>query len=115
MGKGTAIKGNSDIDLVLVLNEVKGAEDLKRKLPSIQQKIIQLLKKNSQSLSILPETIEPKQFHVKFSVKGTHKNIDVDLLPTFNSDGTYMTYLNISRISITFPNTRNALNTAITF
>ena len=47
MGKGTAIKGKSDIDLVLVLNEVKDAKDLKEKLPSIKQKIINMLEGNA--------------------------------------------------------------------
>ena len=104
MGKGTAIKGNADIDLVLILNEVKSAEDLKTKLPSIQGKIIHLLKENSRRLAILPETIKPTSFHVKFSVNGTYENIDVDLLPSFHFSGTYK-YLNVVRISITFPKT----------
>ena len=101
MGKGTAIKGNSDIDLVLILNEVESAEDLKTKLPSIQGIIIHLLKENSRSLAILPETIKPTPFHVKFSVKGTYENIDVDLLPSFHFNGTYMTqcWWNINDIS----------------
>ena len=90
MGKGTAIKGKSDIDLVLVLNEVEDAKDLKEKLPNIQQKIINMLKENAESLTILPWTISTTQFSVKFTVRGTHGNIDVDLLPTFHFDGTYI-------------------------
>ena len=90
MGKGTAIKGKSDIDLVLVLNEVEDAKDLKEKLPSIQQEIIKMLKENAESLTILPWTISTTHFHVKFTVRGTHGNIDVDLLPTFHFDGTYI-------------------------
>ena len=84
MGKGTAIKGNADIDLVLILNEVESAEDLKTKLPKIQGIIIHLLKENSRRLAILPETIKPTPFHVKFSVEGTYENINVDLLPSFH-------------------------------
>ena len=93
MGKGTAIKGKSDIDLVLVLNEVKDAKDLKEKLPSIKQKIINMLEGNAGSLTILQRTISTTHFHVKFTVRGTHGNIDVDLLPTFHFNGTYMKYL----------------------
>ena len=93
MGKGTAIKGKSDIDLVLVLNEVKDAKDLKEKLPSIKQKIINMLEGNAESLTILQRTISMTHFHVKFTVRGTHGNIDVDLLPTFHFNGTYMKYL----------------------
>ena len=90
MGKGTAIKGKSDIDLVLILNEVEDAKELKEKLPDIQQEIINILEKNAERLTILPRRISTKHFHVKFTVRGTHGNIDVDLLPTFHFDGTYI-------------------------
>ena len=90
MDKGTAIKGKSDIDLVLILNEVEDAKDLKEKLPSIQQEIINILGKNAERLTILPWTISTKPFHVKFTVRGTHGNIDVDLLLAFHFDGTYI-------------------------
>ena len=90
MGKGTAIKGKSDIDLVLVLNEVTSAEDLKEQLPNIKQKILNMLKRNAESLTILPDSISTTRFSVKFSVEGTHENIDVDLLPTFHFNGMYM-------------------------
>ena len=90
MGKGTAIKGKSDIDLVLILNEVEDAKELKEKLPNIQQEIINMLKENAESLKILPWTISKTQFSVKFTVEGTHGNIDVDLLPTFHFNSTYI-------------------------
>ena len=90
MGKGTAIKGKSDIDLVLILNEVEDAKDLKKELPNIQQEIISMLEGNAESLTILPTTISTTPFHVKFTLRGTHGNIDVDLLPTFHFDGTYI-------------------------
>ena len=88
MGKGTAIKGKSDIDLVLVLNEVTSAEDLKEQLPNIKLKILNMLR-NAESLTILPHSISTTEFSVKFSVEGTYENIDVDLLPTFHFDGMY--------------------------
>ena len=90
MGKGTAIKGKSDIDLVLILNEVEDAKDLKEKLPDIQKEIINMLEEKAESLTILPWTISKTHFHLKFTVRGTHGNIDVDLLPTFHFDGTYI-------------------------
>lgn len=83
LGKGTAIRGRSDIDLVLILNEVKSAEDLKEKLPGIKEEIIKTLRENSRQLSIVPNSISEREFLVKFSVEGLHDNIDVDLLPTF--------------------------------
>ena len=96
MRKGTAIKGKSDIDLVLVLNEVRSAQDLKRQLPYIKLKILNMLRGNAGSLTILPHSISTTQFSVKFSVQGTREKIDVDLLPTFYINGMYMKYLNVS-------------------
>ena len=95
MGKGTAIKRKSDIDLVLVLNEVESAEDLKEKLPGITQEISDMLQENAESLAILRNTILKKKFHVKFTVIGTNENVDVDLLPSFHFDGMYMKYLHV--------------------
>ena len=97
MGKGTAIKRKSDIDLILVLNEVESAEDLKEKLPSITQEISDMLKENAESLTILRNTILEKKFLVKFTVKGTNENIDVDLLPSFHFDGMYLKYLYVGK------------------
>ena len=93
MGKGTAIRGKSDIDLVLVLNEARDAEELKDKLPSVQQKIVNMLKTNARSLTILPDTILKNQFVIKFTVRGAHGNIDVDLLATFYFNSMYMKFL----------------------
>ncbi|XP_028407281.1 2'-5'-oligoadenylate synthase 3-like [Dendronephthya gigantea] len=83
LGKGTAVRGRCDIDLVLVLNGVEGAEDLKRKLPEIRVKIKTMLTIYSGGFTIVPGSLKDSSFLVKFSVKGTHGNIDVDLLPTF--------------------------------
>ncbi|CAB4030764.1 2 -5 -oligoadenylate synthase 3-like [Paramuricea clavata] len=86
LGKGTAIRGKSDIDLVLILNEVRNAEDLEEKLPAIKEEIVKKLRRNSTQLSIVHESISGDQsrFSVKFSAEGSHDNIDVDLLPTFH-------------------------------
>ena len=88
--KERQLKESLILTLSSFLNEVEDAKDLKEKLPNIQQKIINMLKENAESLTILPWTISTTQFSVKFTVRGTHGNIDVDLLPTFYFDGTYI-------------------------
>jgi hypothetical protein len=75
----------SDIDLVLVLNEITDADDLREKLDGTKNNIIEKLR--SSSIGIVG-CISQTRFAVKFTVKGIHGNIDVDLLPTFHFDGT---------------------------
>ncbi|XP_028412288.1 2'-5'-oligoadenylate synthase 3-like [Dendronephthya gigantea] len=82
-GKGTAVRGKCDIDLVVILNDVRDAKDLKTKLPSISEEIKTNLKRYPAGFTIVPGSLTDSSFLVKFSVEGTHKNIDVDLLPTF--------------------------------
>ena len=86
MGKGTAVKGKCDIDLVLVLNEVKDAAELKRKLPDIQTKIMEKLQLEGKGFEI-DGSISTTKYSVQFTVKGNDEKIDVDLLPTFHFDG----------------------------
>ena len=76
----------SDIDLVLVLNEVTNAADLRDELPNIKIKIIQKLRDAPKEFVIVGDISETK-FAVKFTVRGKHGDIDVDLLPTFHFDG----------------------------
>ena len=76
----------SDIDLVLVLNEVTNAADLGEKLPNIKNRIIQKLQREPKEFVIVGD-ISQTQFAVKFTVRGQHGDIDVDLLPTFHFDG----------------------------
>ncbi|XP_028407254.1 2'-5'-oligoadenylate synthase 3-like isoform X3 [Dendronephthya gigantea] len=83
LGKGTAVKGECDIDLVLVLNEVEDAEELKENLPTIVDDVIGKLRQNRAELAIIPNSLKNARFLVKFSVQGEHGKIDVDLLPTF--------------------------------
>ncbi|XP_028412286.1 2'-5'-oligoadenylate synthase 3-like [Dendronephthya gigantea] len=83
LGKGTAVKGNCDIDLVMVLNEVEDAEELRKKLPTIINDVIGKLRRNRAELAIIRNSLTNARFLVKFSVQGEHGKIDVDLLPTF--------------------------------
>ena len=76
----------SDIDLVLILNEVKDAADLRRKLPNLKEKIKTKLRREERNFII--ESMSETRFSVKFTVKGTNGKIDVDLLPTFHFEGT---------------------------
>ncbi|XP_028407251.1 2'-5'-oligoadenylate synthase 3-like isoform X1 [Dendronephthya gigantea] len=83
LGKGTAVKGRCDIDLVMVLNEVEDAAELKENLPTIINDVIGKLRQNRAKLAIIPNSLTNARFLVKFSVQGEHGKIDVDLLPTF--------------------------------
>ncbi len=76
----------SDIDLVLVLNNVRDATQLKRRLPDVKEEIISKLKYESKGFEIVG-SISTSPFSVQFTVKGNHGSIDVDLLPTFYFEG----------------------------
>ena len=76
----------SDIDLVLVLNDVQDAAHLKRRLSDIKKEIIELLEDESKGFEIVG-SISTSPFSVQFTVKGNHGSIDVDLLPTFYFEG----------------------------
>ncbi len=76
----------SDIDLVLVLNDVQDAAHLKRRLSDIKKEIIELLEDESKGFEIVG-SISTSPFSVQFTVEGNHENIDVDLLPTFYFEG----------------------------
>ena len=88
LGKGTAIRGMCDIDLVLVLNGVEDAEDLSEQLPRIRGDVRSTLRRNRGGFTIRPGSLTDSTFLVKFSVEGTNGQIDVDLLPTFKFRGT---------------------------
>lgn len=75
------------MDLVMVFNGVDDAEDLKRKLPGINKQIEDTLRNYSGDVTIFPDSLKHNIFQVKFSVKGRHGQIDVDLLPTFKFQG----------------------------
>ncbi|XP_028412303.1 2'-5'-oligoadenylate synthase 3-like isoform X2 [Dendronephthya gigantea] len=81
-GKGTAVKEYCDIDLVMILNDVKDAQDLQKQLPKIKEEVKEKLRRYA-SAHIVPNSLTDTTFSVKFSVQGTNGNIDVDLLPTF--------------------------------
>ena len=67
----------------MVLNEVKDAADLRVKLPNLKTKIINKLTYERRDFTIVYGSISDSTYLVKFSVKGRHGNIHVDLLPTF--------------------------------
>ena len=71
----------------MVLNEVKDAADLREKLPYLNWKIINKLTSAPKNFTIVSGSISDKHFLVKFTVQGTHGEIDVDLLPTFYFGG----------------------------
>lgn len=39
MGKGTAVKGRSDLDILLVVNDIKSVEELKKKIKQIKHEL----------------------------------------------------------------------------
>ena len=71
----------------MVFNEVQDAADLREKLPNLNRRIINKLTSERKNFTIVSGSISEKTFLVKFTVKGTHGSIDVDLLPTFYFGG----------------------------
>ena len=88
MGKGTAIKGDADIDLVLILDDVTSAAKLRSDLPNIKGQIKGHLRHEGTTISIVPGSISETRFAVKFTIRVDGKDIDIDLLPTFHFTGT---------------------------
>ena len=76
----------------MILNDVSDAQDLKKKLPDIKKTVKEELRRCSKDFTIVDDFITVTDFSVKFSVQGTHGNVDVDLLPTFTFEGTYSKY-----------------------
>ena len=87
LGKGTAIKDDADIDLVIVLNEVESAEDLKDKLPGIKSDIKEEHLLNPFFPCKIQGAVQETKFALKFKIDDGDNCIDVDLLPTFAIGG----------------------------
>ncbi|XP_028407258.1 2'-5'-oligoadenylate synthase 1A-like [Dendronephthya gigantea] len=96
LGKGTSVRGRCDMDLVMILNGVHDAEDLRRQLPAIKGQIKDTLGRYSGNITIVPDSLTDKRFHVKFSVESRLGEIDVDLLPTFKYEDLHNHYRNLT-------------------
>jgi hypothetical protein len=82
MGKGTALKDKSDLDCVLILNEIEGVEDLKSKINRIKKQLTDILQAKDWSDWKI-EVGRSTRFCVKFDMSKPNKIVHVDLLPTF--------------------------------
>lgn len=95
MGKGTGVKGNADIDLLMILPEetVNSARELEDKLEDIKDEIKRFLPNDQHpGFTVVPEI--GTKFAVQFTVKKGRDEIKVDLLPTFNFTGRYKAIVN---------------------
>ena len=76
MGKGTAVKEKSDIDLLMILpnNRVNSAKELEDKIQDIQDEIKRYLaNKEHPGFTVMPETINQTNTAVRFTVRKVKK------------------------------------------
>lgn len=99
MGKGTAIKEKSDIDLLMILqnDRVNSAKELEDKIQDIQDEIKRyLLSKEHPGFIVMPD-INQTKVAVQFTVRRGRNEIKVDLLPTFDVTGKYKAMLSYDK------------------
>ncbi|XP_070550138.1 2'-5'-oligoadenylate synthase 1-like [Ptychodera flava] len=85
-GKGTQIKGHADLDCVMILNDLRNVEGVKRRLRGILQDLARLLRQSNWATTIDIE--KTTRFAVQFDVTVTgYEKLSVDLLPTFDLFG----------------------------
>ncbi|KAJ6656593.1 hypothetical protein lerEdw1_003480 [Lerista edwardsae] len=94
LGKGTALKGRSDVDLVMFLNVFKSYTDEKRDRKRIRPEIERRLEECSRQLGfevvIEPFTCErPRVINFKFRLYHWAAFVGCDLLPAFDALGHY--------------------------
>lgn len=89
MGKGTALKRKSDLDFILVMNDVRDASELARKYEGILAQIVTLLTNDPLKESGWRITIiNHNEWLVQIEMTDFHKNetVEVDIFPTFDAD-----------------------------
>ncbi|XP_073230619.1 2'-5'-oligoadenylate synthase 1-like [Porites lutea] len=83
IAKGTAIKNNSDLDCVMVMNGIENASQLSSKLPDILPDLESRLRSWTGGSWQL-DSIERTNFSVQFNMsRSSEESVKVDLLPTF--------------------------------
>ncbi|WAR27461.1 OAS2-like protein, partial [Mya arenaria] len=75
LGKGTAVKGKSDIDLIVMMSNISEVSDLTSKMPKILQEMETSLQTFA-GVSVVGNS--------KHSVQITFNGLSVDILPTLN-------------------------------
>ncbi|XP_025088630.1 2'-5'-oligoadenylate synthase 1-like [Pomacea canaliculata] len=76
LGKGTAVRGRADIDLVVIINGLNSVEDLKANRVQLLESLKQKLKN---SLGIEPENLKVNKYMYSLTYKWN--GIEVDILP----------------------------------
>ncbi|XP_077163389.1 LOW QUALITY PROTEIN: 2'-5'-oligoadenylate synthase 1-like [Paroedura picta] len=96
LGKGTALKGNSDADLVAFLDIFKDYTDQEKKRVEIIQEITKRLKefqeKNGECLEVMlesPKWPNPRVLSFKLRSSDLKDSIQFDVLPAFDALGQY--------------------------
>jgi hypothetical protein len=89
LGKGTAVRNHSDVDLLVVLNGFRNLEDLVENMEDVIESFKDhLLSVGDVSIQMYPGTPFTLQFKVFCPSKGVFPSmgvwIDVDLLPIVN-------------------------------
>ncbi|XP_031550004.1 2'-5'-oligoadenylate synthase 3-like [Actinia tenebrosa] len=89
MGKGTALKGRSDLDCILVMNGVRDARDLNEKISEILNQLRRLLSTDpliDQGWRIMITRVNDFMVTIKMKHYRWSESVEVDILPTFDAD-----------------------------
>ncbi|XP_077164955.1 2'-5'-oligoadenylate synthase 3-like [Paroedura picta] len=96
LGKGTALKGNSDADLVVFLDNFKDYKDLAERRPEIIQEMRKRLKEFQENcgehIAITFEPLQnpnPRALNFRLHSPDLRDSIDFDVLPAFDALGQY--------------------------
>jgi len=83
--KGTAVRGNADIDAVLFLNRFNDMQDFKTQLPSVISELRSAVGEYTRQEYVVIEGKTDKALKLKLRRRLHDGFIDVNLLPAFNN------------------------------
>ncbi|CAC5393963.1 OAS [Mytilus coruscus] len=82
LGKGTAVKGRSDADLLFVYTDISSIEILKSKLPDLLKELQSVLARSPHKVTSVKRT----PFTIQFNIEVKGELNEVDLLPIIQLD-----------------------------
>lgn len=82
LGKGTAVRGRSDADLLFVYTDIPSIEILKSKLPELLKELQSVLARSPHTIKSVKRT----PFTIQFDIEVKGQLNEVDLLPIIQLD-----------------------------
>ncbi|XP_076103136.1 2'-5'-oligoadenylate synthase 1A-like [Mytilus galloprovincialis] len=82
LGKGTAVRGRSDADLLFVYTDISSIEMLKSELPALLEELHSVLDRSPHIINSVNHT----PFTIQFDIEVNKKPNEVDLLPIIQLD-----------------------------